>query len=138
VTPSGSFTSIAGTGVAGYSGDGGAATSAQLNKPYGLAVDTSGNIYIADSDNARIRKISAATGTISTVVGTGINGYSGDGGPATSAKISSVKGVAVDAAGNLYIPEYGYGKLRKVAAATGVITTIVGTNIDGDGAPSNA
>ena len=90
VTPSGSITkttTVAGTQRAcGYSGDGGPATSAQLNYPYGVALDAAGNLYIADTNNQRIRRVSAATGIITTVAGTRLSGYTGDGGPATSAR----------------------------------------------------
>jgi PKD repeat protein len=124
---SGVITTVAGTGVLGYSGDGGQATSAQLNGPVGVAVDGQGNIYIADRDNNRIRKVSA--GIISTVAGNGTAGYSGDGGQATSAQINSPYGIAVDAQGNLYIADYGNNRVRKVSG--GIISTIAGTGVAG-------
>jgi len=119
---SGRSTTVAGTGLGGpgFSGDGGPATSAQLNFPEGLAVDSGGNLYIADTDNHRIRKVDT-TGTISTVAGTGTRGSSGSGGAATSAELSDPVGVALDSNGNLYIADsYGIsqvdtsGNLRRV------------------------
>ncbi len=95
----GIITTIAGTGTGGYSGDNGAATSAALNNPHGVALDSSGNIYIADHSSNRIRKVTVSTGIISTIAGTGLSGYSGDGGAATSAKMTNPVGVALDSAG---------------------------------------
>ena len=127
----GIISTVAGNGTAGYSGDGGAATSAELNYPYGVAVDASGNLYIADAYNSRIRQVAAATGIITTVAGNGTEGYSGDGGAATSAKLNIPSGVAVDISGNLYIVDTENGRIRKVAAATGIITTVVGNGGQG-------
>ncbi|WP_242929066.1 LamG-like jellyroll fold domain-containing protein [Pontibacter vulgaris] len=129
VAVDGTITTVAGMGVATYGGDGGAATSAQLRNPSGVAVDAAGNIYIADYGNDRIRKV-AANGTITTVAGTGVEGYSGDGGQATSAKLIDPYDVAVDAAGNLYIADYGNSRVRRVAA-NGIITTVAGSGIPG-------
>jgi sugar lactone lactonase YvrE len=129
VNPNGVISTYAGNGVAGYSGDGGAATSAEFNQPAGLAVDSSGNLYIADSYNGVVRKVTTS-GTISTVAGNGTFGYSGDGGPATSATLMAPIGLAVDASGNLYIADY-YGWIREVNAKTGVITTIAGNGTFG-------
>jgi uncharacterized protein (TIGR03437 family) len=109
----------------GYAGDGGQATLAQLQNPNGLAVDSAGNLYIADSDNQVIRKVTAATGVITTVAGNGIEGYSGDGGPATQASLSEPQGVAVDSNGNLYIADTDNCVIR-VVEPNGVITTIAG------------
>ncbi len=178
----GIITTVAGSGDWGFAGDGGPATSAQLQLSYGVAVDGLGNIYIADTNNKRIRKVTAATGVITTVAGggtaypfgesatsagisqpygvavdgsgnlyipvarcigevvaaTGIiervagtsgerqGGYSGDGGPATSAQLAYPEGLAVDVAGNLYIADSDNDVVRKVAAATGIITTVAG------------
>jgi hypothetical protein len=137
----GIITTVAGTGTAGYSGDGGLATSAKINGPQGVAVDSAGNLYIADSANSRVRKVTAATGMITTVAGTGTQGYSGDGGPATSAGLVFPTDVAVDSAGNLYIADYNGCRIRKVAAGTGIITTVAGTGTlgySGDGGPATS
>src|ERR1035438_3423722 len=115
---------MAGNGTSGFSGDGGPATSAQLSGPGGLALDSAGNLYTAEY--ARIRKIS--NGVIATVAGNGIWGFSGDGGPATSAQIID-GGIALDSAGNLYIADVSNYRVRKVS--NGVITTIAGDGIPG-------
>jgi sugar lactone lactonase YvrE len=119
------ITTAAGT-TAGFSGDNGAATAAQLNQPSGVAVDSAGNIYIADQLNHRLRKIIAASGIITTVAGT-TGGFSGDNGPATTAKLSNPSGVALDTAGNLYLAEYGNHRIRKIITPTGIITTVAGS-----------
>jgi len=118
---------LSGTGAAGFSGDGGPATSAQLNFPVGVAVDSDGSLYIADCGNHRIRKIS--NGVIITVAGNGTAGYSGDGGPALSAQLNLPEGVAVDSEGNLYIADTNNSRIRKVS--NGVITTVAGTGTPG-------
>lgn len=131
----GTITTIAGTGAAGFSGDGGEATAAQLSSPTALAVDANGNLYIADTDNHRIRKISGAT--ITTVAGNGEQGFFGDGGAATAAGIDSPNGVAVDAAGNIYIADTHNQRMRKVS--DGTIATIAGNGTKaygGDGGAS--
>jgi sugar lactone lactonase YvrE len=122
----GIITTIAGNGTAGDSGDGGPATSAELNQPYGVAADAAGNIYIADSLNNRIREVSASTGIITTVAGNGLYGSSGDGGLATNASLSEPSGIAVDSAGNIYIADTYSCKIRKVTASTGIITNVAG------------
>jgi len=127
----GIITTMAGNGTQGYSGDNGAATSASLHQPIGVAVDSAGNIYIADSVNARIRKVAAGTGIITTVAGNGTVGYSGDNGAATSASLYGPSGVAVDSAGNIYIADSGNYCIRKVAAGTGIITTMAGNGTQG-------
>ncbi|MFE6993939.1 NHL domain-containing protein [Streptomyces pharetrae] len=116
ITPDGKIRTVAGTGTPGFSGDGGAATAAQLNTPYGVAVDGAGNLYITDAENHRVRRV-AGDGTISTVAGTGTDGFSGDGGPATSAQLNYPFGLAVDCVGALYIADYVNNRIRKVAAA---------------------
>jgi sugar lactone lactonase YvrE len=140
VSPAGIITTIAGNGLSGFSGDGGQATSAQLSQPASLAVDAAGNLYIADSNNSVVRKVTPA-GIISTVAGTGgSQGYAGDGGAATSAKMMAPFGVALDSSGNLYIADF-YGWIRKVTASTGVISTIGGNGsvgYSGDGGPATA
>jgi len=129
VTPAGVITTVAGNGTSGFSGDNGPATSAGLNGPVGVAVDTGGNLYIADHGNDRIRKVTPA-GVITTVAGNGTFGFSGDNGPATSASLGSPSGVAVDASGNLYIADQY--RIRKVTPA-GVITTVAGNGTSGFG-----
>lgn len=122
---------IAGTGSVGFSGDGSAATSAVLNGPQDVSLDTFGNVYIADAANQRIRKITAATGIISTIAGTGSIGYAGDGGAATLATFNSPIGIDVDAAGNIYIADVGNHCIRKITAATGFISTVAGIGSGG-------
>ena len=132
---------VAGTGTPGFNGDGIPATSAQLHHPWGIALDSAGNLYIAEEGNHRIRKVEAATGLISTYAGTGTPGYSGDGGPAAAANIDAPLGIALDAAGHLYFAEYSHCVVRRVDAATGVITTVAGTGAcgyGGDGGPAAA
>ncbi|HAS46583.1 MAG TPA: hypothetical protein DCS93_39235 [Microscillaceae bacterium] len=127
----GNISTIAGTGVAGFSGDGAAATSAQLNSPVGLAIDGSGNIYIADQSNHRIRKIDVGTGNISTITGTGVAGFSGDGAVATSAQVNSPAGLTIDGSGNIYIADQNNNRVRKIDAGTGNISTVAGFGFPG-------
>jgi sugar lactone lactonase YvrE len=132
-TGSGTIATITGNGTAGYTGDGGPATSAELHTSFGDALDSAGNLYIADTLNNVVRKVST-TGTITTVAGTGAPSYSGDGGPATSAGLNSPTGVAVDSSGNLYVADQRNERIRKVTA--GVITTVAGNGtvgFSGDG-----
>ncbi|MCE2717020.1 MAG: hypothetical protein LW696_07085 [Alphaproteobacteria bacterium] len=110
----GIITTIAGTGTAGYSGDGGSATSAMINTPYGIWPNSSGDIYFADLNNARIRKVDINTGIITTVAGTGTVGYSGDGGPSASAKLNSPWGICIDNTGNIYIADTGNIRVRMI------------------------
>lgn len=130
VNTSGIITTVAGTGTSGWTGDGGAATAAKLNGPYGLALDASGNLYIADRYNNRIRKVDAATGNITTVAGDGFSGSSGDGGAATAARLNDPLAVAVDGAGNLFISDYSNYRIRKVNSS-GIISTYAGTGLVG-------
>jgi sugar lactone lactonase YvrE len=137
ILKSGQITTIAGTGVEGYGGDNAAATSAYLDTPTGVAVDGSGNVYIADSHNHRIRKVSG--GTITTIAGTGAAGYSGDGGAATAAQLSLPTAVAVDSSSNLYIADTNNQRIRKITGTT--ITTIAGDGEElyaGDGAAATS
>jgi uncharacterized protein (TIGR03437 family) len=130
VTPSnGQINTYAGNRTTGYSGDGSSATNAELNTPTGLAVDTSGNLYIADTLNSAIRKVTPA-GTISTVAGTGVQGYGGDGGPATAAELYYPQAVAVDSSGNLYIADTQNNRVREVNAL-GIISTVAGNGTFG-------
>jgi sugar lactone lactonase YvrE len=132
----GLIATIAGT-TAGFSGDNGPAIAARLNLPIALAVDAAGNLYAADAQNYRVRKIDAS-GIITTVAGDGTQGFSGDNGPATAAAIDSPSGLAVDAAGNLYLSDTHNHRVRKVAIADGIITTIAGTGSPGYSGDSNA
>jgi len=135
----GIITTVAGNGILGYFGDGGLATAASVAGPQGVAVDAAGNLFIADSGNHRVRRVDATTGIITTVAGDGMGGYSGDGGPATAAKLRSPAGSAVDAAGNLFIA--GGDRVRRVDATTGIITTVAGNGIEGyagDGGPATS
>jgi sugar lactone lactonase YvrE len=138
VGTNGIITTAAGNGTPGYSGDGGAATNARLYAPYGVAVDAFGNLFIADTENYRIRRVTT-NGVITTVAGNGTPGYSGDGGAATNARLYAPKGVAVDAFGNLFIADIG--NIREVST-NGVITTVAGNatiGFSGDGgAATNA
>jgi sugar lactone lactonase YvrE len=129
----GYITSVAGTGFYGFNGDGGSATSAGLGQPNGIALDVSGNIYVADSGNNRIRKVTVSTGFITTVAGNGTASYSGDGGQATSAMIYNIIGVGLDASGNIYIADTSNHRIRKVTVSTGYITTVAGTGSFGGG-----
>ncbi len=134
VDTAGRISTVAGTGTAGFPGDGGLATQAGLDHPYGVAVDAVGDVYITDGDHNRVRKVDTA-GRISTVAGTGTAGFSGDGGLATQAGLIYPTGVAVDAAGNLYIADNGNNRVRKVDTA-GRISTVAGTGtarFSGDG-----
>jgi len=144
VDSTGKITTVAGAGPesAGFKGDGGAATGALLNLPVGVAVDAAGNVYIADSANYRVRKITVSTGIITTVAGGGnggLAGFSGDGGPATGAQMRAIHGLAVDAAGNLYIADTDNNRIREVSGGT--ITTVAGNGTAGpagDGGPATS
>ena len=139
VSPTGVITTVAGTGTQGFSGDGGAATSANLSIPFGVAPTPDGGFLIVDVGNQRIRNVSAA-GVISTVAGTGTAGYSGDGGPATAAMIASPHNVVADATGGFYIADASNQRVRYVSAG-GTISTIIGDGTrayTGDGGPASA
>lgn len=125
----GIITTVAGDGGGYYGSDGVQATSTGLNEPQDIALDDSGNIYICDYFNFRIRKVTAATGIISTIAGNGTQGSAGDGGQATAAQLSNTSGIALDNAGNIYIALAN--KIRKITVATGIITTIAGTGLPG-------
>ncbi|MEW2611115.1 RICIN domain-containing protein [Streptomyces sp. NPDC047880] len=137
ITTDGKISTVAGTGVAGFSGDNGPAVAAQLNCPREVAVDSAGAVYIADGNNHRVRKVTP-DGRISTVAGTGAAGFSGDDGPATAARLNLPMGVAVDSGGALYVSEYHTNRVRKITA-DGHISTYVGTGAvgaGGDGGPA--
>ena len=131
---------VAGNGIAGYSGDTGIATAAELNDPEGLGVDSSGNIYIADQGNNVVRKLSTS-GIITTFAEDHIRGYSGDGGSATSAELNGPTAVAVDSSGNVYIGDGHNFRVRMVSVSTGVISTVAGDGVygyTGDGAAATS
>ena len=140
VNASGTITVIAGTGVAGFSGDGGPATAAEISEPSGLAFDRMGNLFFGDYLNHRIRKINTS-GTITTVAGTGTSGFSGDGGPATAAKLNHPYGMIFDPAGNLFFADEYNHCVRKISTS-GVISTFAGTGgsggYSGDGGAATA
>ncbi|HEV7427053.1 MAG TPA: hypothetical protein VGQ46_11855 [Thermoanaerobaculia bacterium] len=130
------ISTVAGSGAIGYSGDGGPATAATLALPQTVAVDGAGSLFIADTDNARVRKVDATTGTMSTVAGTGAGDFSGDGGAASAALVSYSTSVTLDRSGNIYIADAGYGRIRKIDRSTNVITTVAGG--PGDNLPTTA
>ena len=134
----GVITTLAGTGRSGFSGDHGSAPAARLGTPNAVAVDSYGTVYVADTGNHRVRKIS--NGTISTIAGTGFNGHSGDGGPATSARLAGPSGIAVDLIGNVIVADTGNHRVRKINL-DGIVTTLAGTGqqrFGGDGGPASA
>jgi hypothetical protein len=130
---------VAGTGEPGYAGDGGVARGAVLNQPFDVALDRRGNLYFSEANNHCVRRIERGSGVITTVAGTGTEGYSGDGGAATKAALRSPYGIALDAADNLYIVDRLNACIRLVEASTGIIRTIAGTGepgYAGDGGPA--
>ncbi len=129
---SGAIVRVAGTGMSGFSGDGGPASQARLNRPTGVWVDAAGNVYIADTDNHRLRKVNNAS-LITTIAGTGEAGIGGDGGPAVNAQLGSPQGLAADPLGNLYIAQPVNSVIRKIELPAGIISRVAGT-----GAPGNA
>lgn len=127
----GIISTVAGTGTPGYNGDSIAATTAQLNGPNEVAFDTADNLFIADWFNQRVRKVSKATGLITSIAGTGTAGYNGDGIAATAAQIDGPCGIIFDRAGNIYIAAYTGHRIRKITIANGIISTIAGTGTGG-------
>lgn len=140
IDTSGNLTVVAGNGTVGYSGDGGAATGAALSGPEAVAIDSSGNIFIADTGNFVIREVVATSGTIQTVAGNGKEGYSGDGGPATAAELDDPYGVFVDGSGNIFVADTDNSIVREVS--NGTINTVAGTagsfGYAGDSGPATA
>jgi sugar lactone lactonase YvrE len=129
IDPAGTMTTFAGNGQFVFSGDGGPATAASLNEPYGLAIDGVGNVYISEYGHERVRRVDP-TGTISTVAGNGTTGFGGDGGPATAASLNTPLFVAIDSTGRLYIADSKNSRVRRVDG-NGVITTVVGAGTYG-------
>jgi hypothetical protein len=138
----GLITTVAGNGICSNSVDGLVATAAALNKPIRVFADDTGNIYLSEELGHKVRKVSAATGLLSTVAGTGLAGSTGDSGPATAAELALPTGIYVDKNGNIFIAEYDNGAIRRVDASTGIITTVAGTlgspGFAGDNGPATS
>ena len=135
------ITTAVGTGEKGFAGDGGAAKAALLNGPFDVAFDAAGNLYFSDTFNNRIRRVDARSGVISTIAGNGEKGYSGDGGPATAASLNEPYGIVLDRAGNIFLADRLNRRVRRIDAASGIITTLAGTGdaaYSGDGGPAAA
>ena len=122
----GLLTLVTGTGTASSSGDGGPAAAASVSHPMGVALDSAGNLFISESQGNRIRRVDAQTGVITTIAGTGISSFGGDGGPATSAAFNLPGGIAFDSTGALYVADMGNNRVRRIDALTGLITTVAG------------
>lgn len=122
---------VAGSGIAGEAGDGGLGVQAELNGPSGVAVDGNGHLLIADTMNNRVRRVDAATGMISTMAGTGEEGFDGDGDSATLARLMQPSGITVDAEGSVYLSDTFNNRIRRIDVESGVITTVVGTDLRG-------
>jgi hypothetical protein len=140
VSEKGKIQTVVGTGEAGYSGDGGPAIQANLREPFMCDFDAAGNLYVAEARNHCVRRVDRGTGVITTVAGTGSAGYSGDGGPATRATLNEPYSLRVDRNGDIYIVDRLNAAVRKVEAATGIITTVAGTGepgYSGDGGPGS-
>ncbi len=123
----GVITTVAGTGEQGYAGDGGPATQAKLNEPYEVRFDAQGNLFFVEMMNHLVRRVDVKTGRISTIAGSGQEGFSGDGGPATAARLKRPHSIALDSEGNIFICDIGNHRVRRIDAATGIITTFAGT-----------
>ena len=133
------ITTAVGTGEKGFAGDGGPAAAALLNGPFDVAFDAAGNLYFSDTFNHRIRRVDARTGMIATVAGNGETGYSGDGGPAVRASLNEPYGIAIDRAGDIFVADRLNRRVRRIDAASGIITTLTGTGeaaYSGDGGPA--
>jgi sugar lactone lactonase YvrE len=137
--PAGVIRFVAGTGASGYGGDGGPAHRARLNAPSAAVVDGAGHLFIADTYNHRVRRVDAGTGVITTIAGTGVQGFAGDGGPAAAARLDEPLGIAVGPGGHLFISDTGNNRVRRVDAATGYISTVAGGGTDfDDGVPATS
>src|SRR5262249_39103253 len=121
-----SISTVAGTGACGYAGDGGAATQAELNNPFDLAVAPDGRLGVSDTYNHGIRRIEARTGIITTIAGSGHAGAAGDGGPAMQAQMNQPYGIVIDRRGNIYVADRLNGRVRRIDGSSGVITTLAG------------
>lgn len=133
------ITTVAGSGASGYAGDGRPAWGATLSSPSGLAFDRFGNLYIADSGNARIRRVRAGTGVIETIAGTGSWGFSGDGGPALQAEFAQPLALALDFDGNLLVADSSNDRVRRIDLKTSIVSTLAGNGTEassGDGGPA--
>ncbi len=140
VATDGTITTVAGTGQRGYWGDGGQATVAQLNRPRGIARDSSGNLYVSDTDNNRVRKVDT-NGVITTIAGTGVAGYSGNGGVATAAQLNAPCGLAIDSSGNIFVADFGNNVIREILATNSNIIFAAGSfnpGYLGDGAAATS
>ena len=137
----GIITTVAGTGERGYAGDGGAAGAALMSEPFMCAFDGAGNLYVAEAMNHCVRRVDAATGVIVTIAGTGAEGYSGDGGPAAAATFNQPYSLQVDGNGDVYVVDRLNYVIRRIDAATGIVSTVAGTGESGsggDGGPGTA
>jgi sugar lactone lactonase YvrE len=132
------ITTAVGTGEKGFAGDGGPAQAALLNGPFDVAFDSAGNLFFSDTFNHRIRRVDARTGVIRTIAGNGEAGYAGDRGPAAQASLNEPYGIAIDRAGNIFVADRLNRRIRRIDAASGVITTLAGTGeaYSGDGGPA--
>jgi sugar lactone lactonase YvrE len=138
IDTTGVITTLVGTGVGGFSGDGGPATAAQINRPTGIEIDANGNLYIADFDNNAVRRVSG--GIITTIAGTGTSGFNGDDIAATTANLANPSDIEIDAIGNVYIADFNNNRVRRVDPS-GIITTVAGNGeagATGDGGPATA
>lgn len=127
LSPAAEVVTVAGTGQDGYSGDGGPATKARVGGPFGVAIGPDGALYVCEITSHIVRRVDVRTGTISTIAGTGEEGFSGDGGPATQARLKVPHSIALDDAGNLYICDIGNHRIRRVDLRAGTISTFAGT-----------
>jgi sugar lactone lactonase YvrE len=131
IAPDGRISTVAGTGVPGFSGDGGPASAAEFDAPGDIVIDPGGDLFVADSGNYRIREIANSSGVIRTIAGTGESGSTGDGGPALNAQFGQFNGLAVDGQGNLYLADYTNNRVRQIITATGTISNIAGNGVAG-------